>query len=397
MIKKVIMPKLGETMEEGEIIKWLKKEGERIKEGEPLLEIATDKANMEIEATTSGILRKILAKEGEKVPITETIAYIADSMEEEIPLEEKEEEKKEEVEVKVPPEERKEEAIYEEKPIKASPLARKLAREKGIDLARIKGTGPGGRIVKEDVLKAAEEVGVERIKEVGVEKQEIIPSRVEKIMGERMQLSKREIPHFYLTIEVNFSEAMKLRNDLLEEFEKEKGVHLSYTDLLIKACAKALYKFPRVNSYFKEGKIISFSRVNLGLAVAREQGLVVPVIKDAHQKNLFKIARERTELVKKAMEDKLSLEEMEGGTFTLSNLGMMGVKNFAAIINPPQVCLLATGEIKERAVVVEEKILVAPIIELTLSCDHRVVDGYLGSKFLQEVKKNLEKPALLLL
>jgi pyruvate dehydrogenase E2 component (dihydrolipoamide acetyltransferase) len=391
MVKKVIMPKLGETMEEGEIIKWLKKEGEKIKEGEPLLEIATDKANMEIEATTSGYLKKILAKEGEKVPITETIAYIADSMEEEISLKEKEEQ----MEVKVSPEEKKEEVTYEERIVKASPLARKLAREKGIDLSRIKGTGPGGRIVKEDILRAAQEMAAEEIKEV--EKQEIIPSRVERIMGERMQLSKREIPHFYLTMEVNFSEAMKLRNDLLEELEKEKGVHLSYTDLLIKACARALHKFPRINSYFKEGKIISFSRVNLGLAVAREKGLVVPVIKDAHQKSLFEIARERAELVKKATEDRLSLEEIEGGTFTLSNLGMMGIKNFIAIINPPQVCLLATGEIRERPVVVEGKILVAPVVELTLSCDHRAVDGYLGSKFLQEVKKNLEKPALLLL
>lgn len=395
MVKKVIMPKLGETMEEGEIIKWLKKEGDKVEEGEPLLEIATDKANMEIEATSSGILRKILAQEGERVPITRIIAYIADSMDERIPGEgEQEIETKENGTLL---EEEKEEPD-EKKLIKASPLAKRLAREKGINLAEIKGTGPGGRIVKEDVLKVIEEKRepVEKKEQISVEKKEIIPSRVEKIMGERMQLSKREIPHFYLTVEVDFSEAMKLRNDLLEEFEKEKGVHLSYTDLLIKACAKALHKFPRVNSYFKEGKIISFSRVNLGLAVAREKGLVVPVIKDAQQKSLFEVARERTELVKKAMEDKLSLEDVEGGTFTLSNLGMMGIKNFTAIINPPQVCLLATGQIKERPVVVEGKIKTAPLLEMTLSSDHRAVDGYLGSKFLQEIKKNLEKPALLL-
>lgn len=390
MVKKVIMPKLGETMEEGEIIKWLKKEGDKVEEGEPLLEIATDKANMEVESTASGILRKILAKEGEIVPITQTIAYIVDSMEEEIPEGEPEERKTETV---VIPEK---EEISEKRRIKASPLAKKIAKEKGIDLAKIKGTGPGGRIVKEDVLRAAEELKEEKIKEISVEK-EVTLTRVEKIMAERMQLSKREIPHFYLSTEVNFSEVVKLRGDLLEEVEKEKGVRLSYTDFLIKACARALCKFPRTNAHYKEGKIVCFPEVNLGLAVAREQGLVVPVIKNAHKKSLSEVALERSKLVAKATEDRLTLEDVEGGTFTLSNLGMMGIKNFSAIINPPQVCLLAAGEIREKPVVEQGKIVIAPIMELTLSCDHRVVDGYLGSQFLQEIKKALEKPVLLLL
>jgi len=391
VIKRIIMPKLGETMEEGEIIKWLKKEGDRVEKGEPLLEIATDKANMEIEATDSGFLRKILAKEGERISVTETIGYITDSMEEKIPGEE---------EVQVPSEEKVEKEIeFERERIKASPLARKLAKEKGIDLNKLKGTGPGGRIVKEDVLRAVEEKAKTEVFEekIASEKREIALARVERIMAQRMQLSKKEIPHFYLTVEVNFSETVKMRNDLLEEFEKEKGLHLSYTDFLIKACARALSKFPRVNSHYKDGKIISFPYVNLGLAVAREKGLVVPVIKNADKKSLVEIAKERTNLVKKATEDKLSLEDLEGGTFTLSNLGMMQIKNFVAIINPPQTCLLATGEIKERPIVAEGKISIAPLMEMTLSCDHRVVDGYLGSKFLAEVKRSLEKPALLLI
>ena len=395
MIKKIIMPKLGETMEEGEIIKWLKKEGEEVKKGEPLLEIATDKANMEVEANASGYLRKILAGEGKKVPVTKTIAYLADSMEEEVPLEEN---VKAEPPLKEKEEKGKEKPLFEEKIIKASPLAKKLAREKGVDLSKIKGTGPGGRIIKEDVLKVAEKIAAKEkeVEKIWAEEKEIILSRVEKIMADRMQQSKKEIPHFYITSEVDFSDAIKLRQDLLEEFEEEKKVHLSHTDLIIKACARALSKFPRINSHYREGRIISFSRVNIGLAIAREKGLVVPVIKDADQKDLFEIAREREDLLKKAMEDKLSLEDIEGGTFTLSNLGMMQIKSFCAIINPPQVCLLATGEIKEKVVAVEGEIVIAPFMEMTLSCDHRAVDGYLGSKFLQEVRKGLEKPALLL-
>ncbi|MCD6407317.1 2-oxo acid dehydrogenase subunit E2 [Candidatus Aerophobetes bacterium] len=392
MIKKITMPKLGETMEEGEIIKWLKEEGEKVEKGEPLLEIATDKANMEVESPETGYLRKIVAKEGEKVPVTEIIAYLTDSMEEEIPSVEG---KAEVIQGK-----RESETAFEEKReerVKASPLARKLARERGIDLTEIRGTGPGGRIVKEDVLRALEEKEAASAVEKVAAREEFSLSRVEKIMAERMEESKREIPHFYLTVEVDFSEVVKLRGDLLEEFEEEKKVHLTYTDFIIKACARALKKFPKVNSHYKDGKIITFSNVNLGLAVARENGLVVPVIKDADKKDIFEIAGKREELVKKAVDDKLSLEDIEGGTFTLSNLGMMGIKNFMAIINPPQVCILATGKIEEKVIANEEEIVVAPVMEMTLSCDHRVVDGYLGSKFLQEVKKGLEKPALLLI
>lgn len=392
MIKKITMPKLGETMEEGEIIKWLKEEGEKVEKGEPLLEIATDKANMEVESPETGYLRKIVAKEGEKVPVTEIIAYLADSMEEEIPSVEG---KAEVIQGK-----RESETAFEEKReerVKASPLARKLARERGIDLTKVRGTGPGGRIVKEDVLRALEEKEAASAVEKVAAREEFSLSRVEKIMAERMEESKREIPHFYLTVEVDFSEVVKLRGDLLEEFEEEKKVHLTYTDFIIKACARALKKFPKVNSHYKDGKIITFSNVNLGLAVARENGLVVPVIKDADKKDIFEIAGKREELVKKAVDDKLSLEDIEGGTFTLSNLGMMGIKNFMAIINPPQVCILATGKIEEKVIANEEEIVVAPVMEMTLSCDHRVVDGYLGSKFLQEVKKGLEKPALLLI
>ena len=394
MIRKVMMPKLGETMEEGEIIKWLKKEGDSVKEGESLLEIATDKANMEVEAVASGFLRKIVASEGEVIPVTQTIAFIADSMDEEISEEEgkasrDEGEKKEEEEISP---QVKEKAIT--KPVKASPLAKKLAREHSVDLSSIEGTGPAGRIVKEDILRALEQGEAQAGK--AVIKEEISLSRSEKVQMQHMAKSKKEIPHVYLKVEVDFSEAMKMRDDLLEELEKEKGVHLSYTDLLIKSCARALRKLPRMNSTFEEGKLMAHSDVGVGLAVAREGGLIVPVIKEADKKDFFQIARDRIELIDKAKGDKLSLGELEGAAFTLSNLGMVGIKEFAAIINMPQVSILAVGEIKKRAVIEEEKVVIRPMMEMTLSCDHRVIDGYLGARFLQEIKKGLEKPSLLL-
>ncbi|UCG94066.1 MAG: 2-oxo acid dehydrogenase subunit E2 [Candidatus Aerophobus sp.] len=382
MINKVIMPKLGETMEEGEIIQWLKHEGDRVKEGEPLLEIATDKANMEVEALSSGFLREIVAPAGEIVSVTKTIAYIADSMQEEISQEAEASEKP--AQKKVP------EKPPIQPPIKASPLAKKLARDYGIDLSTVKGSGPGGRVLKEDVIKLAEE------KEAVAEKA-VSLSRIEKVMVQRMEKSKREIPHFYLTVEVDFSKSQALRDDLLKEFEEREKVRVSYTDLLVKSCGRALSKFPRVNSTFEAGRITSHSEFNVGRAVATPKGLIVPVIKDVDKKNLFQIARKRKELVKKANEDRLSLEELEGAAFTLSNLGMFGIKTFIAIINPPQASLLATGEIKERPVVIDNRIEIRPMMEMTLSCDHRVMDGYLGAKFLQEIKRGLERPSLLLI
>ncbi len=395
MVRKVMMPKLGETMEEGEIIKWLKKEGDKVEEGESLLEIATDKANMEVEAVVSGFLRKIVASEGEVIPVTQTIAFIAGSMDEEIP---EEEEKASRQEVEKEEEEEISPQVTEKdvtKRVKASPLAKKLAREHSIDLASIEGTGPAGRIVKEDILRALEQGEAQGGD--AVIKEEISLSRSEKVQMRHMAKSKKEVPHVYLKMEVDFSEAMKMRDDLLGELEKEKGAHLSYTDLLIKSCARALDKLPRMNSTFEEDRLMVHSDVGVGLAVAREGGLIVPVIKKANKKDLFQIARDRIELIDKAKRDKLSLEELEGAAFTLSNLGMVGIKGFAAIINIPQVSILAVGEIKKRAVVQEEKIVIRPMMEMILSCDHRVIDGYLGARFLQEIKKGLEKPSLLLL
>ncbi len=376
MVNKVIMPKLGEVMEEGEIVRWLKKEGEEVKRGEPLLEIATDKAIIEVEAFVSGFLRKILTPEGKEVPVGETIAYITDSMEEEIPGEVKKEGK------------RKTPALP--KLIKASPLAKKLAREYGINLSKVKRTGPEGRIAKKDILKLIKREEGPLVKEVPSE--EGIPlSGVRKIIAERMGKSKREIPHFYLTCEVDLSIVAKtMKEEIKEKPVKESEVHLTYTDLLIKACGYGLKGVPQVNSTFKEGKIYQSSQINVGVAIGRDERLVVPIIKNVDRKSLFEIAKERKRLIKRTKENKLSLEELEGSSFTLSNLGMFGIKTFSAIINPPQVCILAIGEIKDRVVTIAREIEIRPIMEMTLSCDHRVINGILGARFLQKVKEGLE-------
>ena len=212
-----------------------------------------------------------------------------------------------------------------------------------------------------------------------------------KIIAERMEKSKREIPHFYLTCEVDLSVAAKtMKEELKEKLVKESEVHLTYTDLLIKACGYGLKEVPQVNSTFKEGKIYQSSQINVGVAIGRDERLVVPIIKNVDRKSLFEIAKERKRLIKRTKENKLSLEELEGSSFTLSNLGMFGIKTFSAIINPPQVCILAIGEIKDRVVAIAREIEIRPIMEMTLSCDHRVINGILGARFLQKVKEGLE-------
>ena len=396
MVSRVIMPKLGETMEEGEIITWLKQEGDQVKEGEPLLEIATDKANMEVEATRSGVLRKIAAKKGDVVPVTRVIAYVADSMDEAIEAEGEEEPAEAEAEQKEPTEVTGTDtaapsATTVSGRVKASPRARKLARQHDIDLGSLTGSGPGGRIIEDDLLQAVQGAGA-----AAPPAEDISLSRVEQLIGQRMSQSKQEKPHFYLTAEYDLSQVMVVREQLVAECETERGVRVTYTDFLVKACGLALARYARVNAWYRDGKVQANAHVNVGLAVAREQGLVVPVIRDADRKDLFAIGRDRAELARKAREDHLSMADLEGGTFTVSNLGMMGIKRFAPIINPPEACILGVGEIKQRPVVKDGQIGAAPLMEVTLSCDHRVVDGYLGAQFLQELRRYLEKPSVLL-
>jgi len=387
MVTEVIMPKMGQTMERGKIIKWLKKDGEEVRRGDPLLEIETDKTTIEVEARESGIL-KIIAEEGEEVPIATTIAYIIKEGE---TIPEGKEPKKTPEKAEVTPVKR----------VKASPLARKIAEEKGIDLTKVQGTGPGGRITKNDVLayleREAEAASAEKASmESTLPEYEVVPmSSMRRAIARKMVESKMYAPHFYVTVQVDMTEAVRMRENLIPLFEAKKGVRLSFTHLLIKAVASALEKYPQLNATFEEDEIRIWKDVNIGIAVSLEDGLIVPVLRGANKLDLFEIASQASELVTKAREKRLREDEFSGGTFTISNMGAVGVDSFIAIINIPETAILATGRISDKPAVVDGELTIRKMMNMTLSADHRVVDGVTAAKFLQEIKRLLESPYLL--
>jgi pyruvate dehydrogenase E2 component (dihydrolipoamide acetyltransferase) len=415
MAEKIIMPKLGLTMEEGVINKWLVKEGDQVEKGDALFEVATDKVNMEVESTANGVVLKIMAAEGETIPITQTVAYIGkpgeviEEKEESVPAPQKTEEKPVSVQI----EEKKATIDLETagERIKASPLARRLASEYGLDLSKIQGTGPGGRIVKEDIEKAYQQKEiiapqkeekpkaepVVMVKETlipgeGLPKEVIPLTRMRKIIAERMHSSMQNKPHFYLQMEVLADELVKLRGRMLPLIEKTTGLRISYNDILIKIVAQSLEKFPTINVYFLDNGIQMNPAVNIGVAVALEDGLIVPVVKNANLKGLSQIVVETNDLSKRARESKLLPEEITGGTFTISNLGMYGVDSFNAIINAPESAILACGAIKKRPYFDGENIVVASLMNLTLSGDHQIVDGAVAAQFMQYLKNLIEEP-----
>lgn len=415
MAEKIIMPKLGLTMEEGVINKWLVKEGDQVEKGDALFEVATDKVNMEVESTANGVVLKIMAAEGETIPITQTVAYVGkpgeviEEKEESVPSPQKTEEKPVSVQI----EEKKATIDLETagERIKASPLARRLASEYGLDLSKIQGTGPGGRIVKEDIEKAYQQKEiiapqkeekpkaepVVMVKETlipgeGLPKEVIPLTRMRKIIAERMHSSMQNKPHFYLQMEVLADELVKLRGRMLPLIEKTTGLRISYNDILIKIVAQSLEKFPTINAYFLDNGIQMNPAVNIGVAVALEDGLIVPVVKNANLKGLSQIVVETNDLSKRARESKLLPEEITGGTFTISNLGMYGVDSFNAIINAPESAILACGAIKKRPYFDGENIVVASLMNLTLSGDHQIVDGAVAAQFMQYLKNLIEEP-----
>ncbi len=386
MVTEVIMPKLGQTMEEGKVEKWVKKEGDRVEKGEILLEVTTDKATLEVEAYASGVLRKVLVPAGETVPVTTVIGYIAEENEE-LPEAPK---RPGDVGAGLVPtlgdhKGRPYASVREpaklapvktgEKPsaggkVKASPLAKKIAAEKGIDIEKVKGTGPGGRITKEDVLAAVSGAGVPS----GL-------SPMRKAIAEQMSRSKREIPHYYVTTEVDMAQVSKKREGL-------SGI--SFTHIIIKAVAQTLSEFPQLNAIWQEDGPKTFPEVNIGIAVALEEGLIVPVLRDAGKKTVQEIASGVETLVRKAKEKKLKAEEYSGATFTISNLGMFGIENFIPIINPPEVGILGIGGIQEKCVAIDGKVEIRLRMKLTLSADHRAVDGAYAAQFLKALGSVLE-------
>jgi len=409
MITKVLLPKLGETMEEGAIGKWRVKEGDKVKKGDVLFEITTDKANFEYEALKGGFIRKILYKEGITAPVLVPVAYIAETMDEPLPKEEPSvtapvkkpegpaaaapEIPKSVIPTSVPPSSDLDPVISDGR-IFATPVAKKLAKERNINLSQVTGTGPNGRIVEKDILNfkgsSATKTNAPAISLAGLASSggsktiELTPMR--KIIGERLKKSYNEAPHFYVLVDIDMTETMKLRESL-----KAKGISASPNDFTIFACAVALRKNPLVNSHFINEKIVQYEDANIGMAVAVDNGLVVPVIKQANNKTVSRIAIETKELAIKAKANKLSADDFAGGTFTISNMGMLGVDTFTAIINPPQVAILAVAAAKKHPVIINDAIAIRPIMRVSLSSDHRVVDGAYAAAFLATLKGIMEK------
>ena len=413
MATEIVMPKLGLTMESGTVSAWLVEEGKAVKKGQALLEIETDKVTMEVEAQVDGILRKILVEAGKEVPVSEVIGVVAaadENIEKYLKVIPAQAETP--TSAIAPPAEVVTAPVSEQRvqtpvatidagasvdgqrPHKASPKARKMAADKGIDLSRVTGSGPSGRIVSSDVIslvgqEPSQIIGAKPV-EIGAEG-EITLSRAEQVAAERLTFSYQHIPHIHISMDVSAVWLQQFRQGY-----KLEGKKISFNDLIVKATAKALGEFPRVNSFEQGGAFHYASQVNVGVAVASEKGLVVPVIRGAGDKTVEEIAMEGVRLVDAARHGRLSPDDMMGGTFTISNLGMFGVSRFTAIINPPQVAILAVGAIENKVVAAGAgAFAVRPQLTMTLAADHRVVDGALAARFLARLKEILETPGLL--
>ncbi len=431
------MPKLSDTMTEGTLVRWLKNEGDSVDIGEVIAEVETDKATMEMEAFDEGTLAKVYTEEGTVVQVGESIAFIAGEGEEapaERPAGEGEgesEKESDEKEAKSEGQEPKGEPEPEQKAqstagasngdqpatgseIKASPLARKMATEHGLDMRSMKGSGPGGRIVKRDIEEALQGGGAKAAggkKEVAkgspVEKtpapaataqdERISLSSMRRVIADRLVESKTTIPHFYLTITCDAGPLMELRKQINAHAEESGGVKFTINDFLLRATVLAARRVPEVNASFDGDAIIQYGSVQLAVAVAIDAGLITPVIKNAESRSLSDISAMMKDLANRARDKKLKPEEYQGGTITVSNLGSYGIESFDAIINPPQAAILSVGTISKEPVVNDkEEIVVGHRMRLGLSCDHRVVDGAVGSRFLAEMKKLVETPYLIL-
>jgi len=428
----VVMPKLGLTMTEGTISKWLKQDGEKVEKGEPLLEVTTDKITNEVEAPASGVI-KIFVNDGKTARVSEVIGAIAGEGENVVPP-------KGEKEVNQVDHEGATTTQQQQRPkdtrIKASPAARKMAKAKGIALTEIEGTGPGGRIVEKNVLNYLEkvsaaakikttpvaekiaadlEIDLHDVKGSGVagrvmkvdvekaatpkthEKAEILPlSGMRKIIAENMTASKRTAPHVTINMEVDMFETFRLREKLIPVIETTRGIKISFTDIIVKVTALALKKFPIINASIIEDKIVKHPEVNVGVAVALDNGLIVPVIKNTDKKSIGEISASVKDLAQRARDNRLTPDEISGGTFTITNLGMYGVDSFNPIINQPESAILGVNRIVKKPVVREDQMVIRPMMTLSLSFDHRLIDGSLAAQFLKALKGILENPYLLL-
>lgn len=399
-------------MKEGNLAKWVKKEGDRIKAGEVIAEIETDKATMEVEAVDEGILGKILVTDGtENVAVNSCIALILEDGEDKKSLENYEkksatptkiEAKKEEMVSRQPSVVGQHGSVFSDN-VKASPLAKRIAKESGISLAGISGSGPHGRIVKEDVLGFTKCGGArsDTVQRNPQEFRAVKNNNIRKVIAKRLLESKQNVPHFYLSCELKIDKLLELRSALNEVVEIDAAGNPSYkisvNDLIIKATAMALKKVPEANSAWSDEAILIYNNIDISMAVAIDGGLITPIIKNADQKTVQIISAETKQLAKKARDGKLQPEEFQGGSFSISNLGMFGIDNFAAIVNPPQSCILAVARAVEKPVVEHGQIKIAHMMNVTLSSDHRSVDGAVGAEFLKALRRFVEHPILMML
>jgi pyruvate dehydrogenase E2 component (dihydrolipoyllysine-residue acetyltransferase) len=402
MASKVIMPKLSPTMEEGQIARWLKKEGDKVSAGEPLAEIDTDKATMEMQALSNGVLRKILINEGQSAPLGQLIAVIAEADEDiEAVLSEKKEPEKKEPEKKEqappPPAEPVQAAappvVHSDKGrLIASPLAARMAKDSGLDLRSINGSGPNGRIIKRDIEAALTQPRPAAAVATASGYRDEPATQIRQTIAKRLVTSLGPVPHFFLTVDIEMDRAAEMRKNINA---LDPDLKISVNDIIIKVAAAALLQHPQVNASFQEKFIRYYERADIGVAVAIEDGLITPVIRAADQKSLSQIAGEVRELAERARTKKLKPEEYTGASFSISNLGMFGIDEFTAVINPPEGAILAVGAMTPKPVVRDNEIVVKQMMRVTMSCDHRVIDGATGAKFLQTFKKILENPLYL--
>jgi pyruvate dehydrogenase E2 component (dihydrolipoamide acetyltransferase) len=416
MAAEVKLPRLGQGMESGTIVRWLKAEGDAVAKGEPLYELDTDKVTQEVEAESDGVLLKIVVTDGE-VDVGTTVGIIGAPDEDvaallagaqggngDAPAAPATEEAAPEPSDTVSQGEESPAAAASEaarapaarvsgERVKASPLARRIARERGVDLAQIVGTGPEGRVIAEDVEKAA-------VRPAAAAPAAQPEFEVVELTSTRRTIARRlteawEAPVFQLTVTADATELVATRERMVE-LMREGDTKPTVSDVLTRLVASALVRHHPVNANFVDGRIHRFAAANVGLAVAAPSGLVVPVIRDADRKSVQKIAADRADIVSRARDGKLQLADLEGGTFTISNLGMYGIEQFVAVLNPPQVAILAVGSIEDRAVAIEGDLAIVPSLTMTLTCDHRAIDGSEGAEFLRTVKQYVETPSLAL-
>jgi len=410
---KILMPALSPTMTEGNLSKWNKKEGDKVKAGDVIAEIETDKATMEVEAVDEGTIGKILIPAGSKnVKVNSLIAVLLEDGENQSALKDFDisapvptaEVKKEPETPKVVPQPitlPKIETSSMDGRVKASPLAKKLGAVNNIDVRFVQGSGPKGRVIKDDVLKAMSSgtsLAGGMVRRNSPEYSELPLSTMRSVIARRLMESKQNVPHFYLSVDCNVDKLLELRAEINGATDsKNPEYKISVNDLVVRATAKALSKSPQVNCMWNDTSIIQLNNIDIAIAVAIEGGLITPIIRNADQKTVFAISKEVKTLVTKANSGTLSPEEFQGGSISISNLGMYNIKQFNAIVNPPQSCILAVGAARKEAAVVKDQIAIANLMNITISCDHRIVDGAVAANFINAIKELVENPSRLLI